>query len=48
MNYEMLRYLPRINDVTVIGDMKLEDFGLIPASSNEIAELMLECYGFLL
>ena len=48
MNYESLTQLPLINSVTVIGDRKLEDYGLIPISAEEITELMLEVFGYVL
>lgn len=48
MNYEDLLFLPRINGVTVIGDRKLEDFGLVPMTDNEISAIMVEVFGYLL
>ena len=48
MDYEDLRLLPLINGITVIGDRRLEDFGLIPMSSDEITEIMVEVFGYLL
>ena len=48
MDYESLLLLPLINGVTVIGDRRLEDFGLIPMSSNDITEIMVEVFGYLL
>lgn len=48
MNYESLLHLPTINNVTVIGDRRFEDFGLIPISSAELTELMLEVFGYVL
>jgi len=48
VNYESLTQLPLINSVTVIGDRKLEDYGLIPISAEEITELMLEVFGYVL
>ena len=48
MNYETLIYLPMIQGVTVIGDRRLEDYGLIPMSSTEISEIMIEVFGYLL
>lgn len=48
MSYEQLRLLPVLNGVTVIGDKKLEDYGLIPMTSEEISEIMLEVFGYLL
>lgn len=48
MNYEELRNLPMINNVSVIGDKRFEDYGLVPMSSAEITELMLEVFGYVL
>lgn len=48
MNYEELRGLPILNGVTVIGDKKLEDYGLVPMSDHEISAIMIEVFGYLL
>lgn len=48
MDYESLRFLPMINGVTVIGDKTFADYGLIPISSEELTELMLEVFGYVL
>ena len=48
MNYESLRMLPTLNGVTIIGDRRFEDYGLIPISSAEITEIMLEVFGYVL
>lgn len=48
MSYETLRELPLLNGVTIIGDKRLEDFGLIPMSSSDITEIMLEVFGYVL
>ncbi len=48
MNYESLRMLPTLNGVTIIGDRRFEDYGLIPISSAEITEIMLEIFGYVL
>ncbi len=48
MSYEQLRSLPVLNGVTIIGNKKLEDFGLVPMSSDEITAIMLEVFGFVL
>ena len=45
MSYETLRFLPILNGVTIIGDKRFEDYGLIPMSSNDITELELEKIG---
>lgn len=48
MSYEDLIDLPTIQGVTVIGDKTLADYGLIPMSSEEITEIMLEVFGYVL
>ncbi len=48
MSYEELRFLPVLNGVTIIGDKRLEDYGLVPMSSDEITEIMLEVFGYIL
>lgn len=46
MNYEDLLLLPKLNGTTVIGDKKFEDFGLVPMSTHDMDEIMLEVFGF--
>lgn len=48
MSYEQLRYLPTLNGVTLIGDKRLEDYGLVPMSADEITAIMLEVFGYVL
>ena len=48
MSYESLRGLPCLNGVTIIGDKKLEDYGLVPMTTNDVTEIMLEVFGYLL
>lgn len=48
MSYEDLLYLPRLNGVTIIGDKKFEDFGLIPMTPEDITEIELEVFGYVL
>lgn len=48
MSYEQLQFLPVLNGVTIIGDKKLEDFGLVPMNDQEIAGIMIEVFGYLL
>lgn len=48
MSYESLRFLPILNGVTIIGDKKFEDYGLVPMTSEEITEIMLEVFGYVL
>lgn len=48
MSYESLRFLPVINGVTVIGDKRFEDYGIVPMTSEDITEIMLEVFGYVL
>lgn len=48
MRYRDLLQLPLLNGVTIIGDKRLEDYGLVPMSSTDISEIMLEVFGYLL
>lgn len=48
MSYESLRFLPVLNGVTIIGDKRFEDYGLVPMTSAEITEVMLEVFGYVL
>lgn len=48
MNYESLRGLPLLNGVTIIGDKRFEDYGLIPMTADDITEIMLEVFGYVL
>jgi hypothetical protein len=48
MSYESLRFLPILNGVTVIGNKRFEDYGLVPITSEEVTELMLEVFGYVL
>jgi hypothetical protein len=48
MSYEDLLGIPMINGVTIIGNKRFEDFGLVPMSSEELTEIMLEVFGFVL
>ena len=48
MSYEELTMLPLLNGVTIIGDKRLEDFGLVPMTSDDITEIILEVFGYLL
>lgn len=48
MSYETLRGLPMLNGVTIIGDKRLEDYGLVPMSANDITEIILEVFGYIL
>lgn len=48
MSYESLRFLPIMNGVTIIGNKKFEDYGIVPISTDELTELMLEVFGYVL
>ena len=48
MNYESLRALPCLNGVTIIGDKRFEDYGLVPMTAEEITEIQLEVFGYVL
>lgn len=48
MSYEQLLQLPLLNGVTIIGDRRLEDFGLIPMTTEDISSIMIEVFGYLL
>jgi hypothetical protein len=48
MDYEKLFQLPILNGCTIIGDKRFEDYGLVPISSEEVTELMLEVFGYVL
>jgi hypothetical protein len=48
MSYEQLRHLPRINGVTIFGTKLFADYGLVPMSSSDITEIMLEIFGYVL
>ena len=48
MDYESLRFLPVLNGITIIGDKRFEDYGLVPMSAEEITEIQLEVFGYVL
>lgn len=48
MSYESLRFLPILNGVTIIGNKRFEDYGLVPMNSNEITEIELEVFGYVM
>lgn len=47
-NYERFNNLPVLNGITIIGDKKLEDYGLVPITSKELEEIQLEIFGYIL
>lgn len=48
MSYEDLLAIPMLNGVSVIGDKTLEDYGLVPMTTEDITEIMLEVFGYVL
>lgn len=46
MSYLDLRFLPSINNVSVVGDKKLSDYGLLPINPDEILEIEYEVFGY--
>lgn len=48
MRYEDLKSLPCLNGVTIIGNKRFEDFGLVPMTAEEITEIQLEVFGYVL
>lgn len=48
MNYSDMLFLPTLNGVTIIGDKRFEDYGLVPMTANDITEIMLEVFGYVL
>lgn len=48
MNYEELKFLPVLNGVTIIGNKTFEEYGLVPMSMDEVNEIILEVFGYLL
>ena len=48
LTYENLTLLPSIQGVTIIGDKTFEDYGLVPLSVEDVEEIMLEVFGYIL
>lgn len=48
MSYEELQLLPILNGVTIIGDKRLEDYGLVPMTAEDISAIELEVFGYVL
>lgn len=48
MNYEEIDNYPTINGVEVVGDLTLEDLGIIELSPEMVSELFLEVFGVVL
>ncbi len=48
MDYNELTNKPSINGVTVVGDKVFEDFGLVSIDKDEVDELFLEVFGYIL
>lgn len=48
MSYSQLLSLPCLNGVTIIGNKRLEDYGLVPMTAEDVTEIMLEVFGYVL
>lgn len=48
MEYESLTLIPVLNGTTIIGDKTFEDYGLVPLSVEDVEEIMLEVFGYIL
>ena len=48
MNYNELDKLPTINGVEVKGDLTLNDIGILEMTPEEVNEIFLETFGYLL
>ena len=48
MPYHELNNLPKINNVTLLDNKRFEDLGLVPMTSSDITEIMLEVFGYVL
>lgn len=48
MNYNELDNLPTINGVEVKGDLTLNDIGILEMTPEEVNEIFLETFGYLL
>jgi hypothetical protein len=48
MNYNELENLPTFNGIEVKGDLALTDIGILEMTPEEVKELVLETFGYLL
>ena len=48
MNYSELLNLPCLNGCSIIGNKRLEDYGLVPMTAEDVTEIMLEVFGYVL
>lgn len=48
MDYEQLDNKPTINNVTLEGDMTLEDVGILELTPEMVSEIFLEIFGVIL
>lgn len=48
MPYDELRGLPMLNGVTIIGDRRIEDYGLVPMSETDMNSIIEEVFGYIL
>lgn len=48
MDYNDIENKPTINNVEVVGDMTLEDIGIVELTPEMVADIYLETFGFIL
>lgn len=48
ISYESLEDKPKLEGIEIEGDKTFEDYGLIPLNPDEIAEVQLETFGYVL
>lgn len=48
MPYDQLTGLPELNGVTILGDRRIEDYGLVQMSSDDVNSIFLEVFGYVL
>lgn len=48
MDYDELENKPTINNVTLEGDMTLEDIGILELTPDMVSEIFLETFGVIL
>lgn len=48
MPYDQLTGLPELNGVTIFGDRRIEDYGMVPMSSNDVDSIFIEVFGYVL
>lgn len=48
ISYESLEDKPRLEGIEIEGDKTFEDYGLLPLNPDEITEIQLETFGYVL